>query len=64
MDLKETGYEGVDWIHVVQDSGHGWDFAKNIINLQGMHLVVYINIFNIYHNSYNLILFDFTYCIA
>jgi len=24
MDLKETGWEGVDWIHLIQDRDQWW----------------------------------------
>jgi hypothetical protein len=33
MDLRETGWEFVDWIHVVQDRGQWWALENTVINL-------------------------------
>jgi hypothetical protein len=30
MDLTETGWESVDWIHLVQDRGH-WRAVENTV---------------------------------
>jgi hypothetical protein len=30
----ETGREGVDWIHLVQDREHWWDLVNTLLNLQ------------------------------
>jgi ribosome biogenesis protein Nip4 len=34
MNLKEIGYEDVNWIHLVQDRDHWWVLANTVINLQ------------------------------
>jgi hypothetical protein len=28
MDLEETGYEDVDWIHLAQDKNHQWSIVS------------------------------------
>jgi hypothetical protein len=33
MDLREIGWEGVDWMHLVQDRGQWRDFVNMVINL-------------------------------
>jgi hypothetical protein len=34
MDLKETEWEGVDWIHVAQDRDSGMAVVKTVMNLR------------------------------
>jgi hypothetical protein len=34
MDLKETGWEGVDCIDLAQDRDKCWDLVKLVMNLQ------------------------------
>jgi len=34
MDLREIKWEGVDWIHVTQDSDLFWAFVNTVMNLQ------------------------------
>jgi hypothetical protein len=34
MDLKETGWEGVDWMHLAQDRDQWWALINNFINLR------------------------------
>jgi hypothetical protein len=34
MDLKEIGFEGVDWIHLPQDRGQWWALVNTVMNLQ------------------------------
>jgi hypothetical protein len=34
MNLKETGYEGVDWIHLAQDMVQWWALVNIIMNNQ------------------------------
>jgi hypothetical protein len=34
MDLRETGLEGVDWIHLAQDIDWWWDLVNMVTNLQ------------------------------
>jgi len=34
MDIRETGWKGVDWIHEVQDSDQRQTLVNTIINLQ------------------------------
>jgi hypothetical protein len=29
LDLREVGWEGVDWIHLAQDRDHWWAFGEN-----------------------------------
>jgi hypothetical protein len=31
MDLREIGWDGMDWIHLTQDSG--WALVNTVINL-------------------------------
>jgi hypothetical protein len=33
MDLREIGWEGVDWIHVAQDGDHWQDLMNTVMNL-------------------------------
>jgi len=33
MDYKETGWYGVDWIHLPQDSDMLWADADTVVNL-------------------------------
>jgi hypothetical protein len=32
MDIKETGYECVDWIHLAQDTEQWWALVSTVIN--------------------------------
>jgi hypothetical protein len=34
MDLREIGWEGVDWIHLAQDWNQWWALVNLVINLQ------------------------------
>jgi hypothetical protein len=34
MDLKETGWEGIHWIHLAQDKGMWWALVNMVMNLQ------------------------------
>jgi hypothetical protein len=34
MDCKEVGWEGVDWIHLVQDKDQWWALVNIVINLR------------------------------
>jgi hypothetical protein len=34
MDLREIGWEGVDWIHVPQDRDRWWAVLNGITNLR------------------------------
>jgi hypothetical protein len=34
MDIRETGWEGVDWIHLVQDRDQWQTLVNMIINFQ------------------------------
>jgi len=34
MDLKGTGHEYVDWIHLVQDRDQWWVFGNTVRKLQ------------------------------
>jgi hypothetical protein len=34
MDLREIGWEGVDWIHLAQDSDHWWAVVNTVMNLR------------------------------
>jgi len=34
MDLRETGWEGVDWMHVTQNRDHWWTPVNVVMNLQ------------------------------
>jgi hypothetical protein len=33
LDLRELGWEGVDWIHLVQDRDQWWAVAETAMNL-------------------------------
>jgi hypothetical protein len=33
MDLKETGYKDVDWLHLSQDRDHWWVLVNTAMNL-------------------------------
>jgi hypothetical protein len=34
MDLKEIGWEGMDWMHLAQDRYQWWVFVNMIMNLR------------------------------
>jgi len=34
MDLREIGWEGVDWIHLAQDRDQWQDLVNTVMNLQ------------------------------
>jgi hypothetical protein len=34
IDLKETGWDGAEWIHLVQDRDQWWDSANTPMNIQ------------------------------
>jgi hypothetical protein len=34
MDLREIGWEGVDWIHVAQDRVHWQALVNTVMNLR------------------------------
>jgi hypothetical protein len=34
MDLRETEWEGVDWIHLAQDRYHWQDLVNTVINIR------------------------------
>jgi hypothetical protein len=34
MDLRETGWEGVDWMHVAQNRGKWRTFVNTVMNLR------------------------------
>jgi hypothetical protein len=34
MNLKEIGWEGVNWIHLAQDRDQLWAVLKMLLNLQ------------------------------
>jgi hypothetical protein len=34
MNLKEVGWEGVDWIHLAQDSDQWWALVKTVMDLR------------------------------
>jgi hypothetical protein len=34
MDVKEVGWESVDWIHLAQDRDQWWAHVNAVINLQ------------------------------
>jgi hypothetical protein len=34
MDLRETGWEGVDWMHLAQDRDQWWAVLNTVMNLQ------------------------------
>jgi len=33
MDLRVTGWEGADWIHLAQDRDQGWALVNMVKNL-------------------------------
>jgi hypothetical protein len=33
MDLRETGWEDVDWMHLTQDRGQWWPLVNTVTNL-------------------------------
>jgi hypothetical protein len=34
MDLRETGWVGMDWVHVPQDREQWWAFVNMVMNLR------------------------------
>jgi hypothetical protein len=34
MDLREIGWEGVEWIHLAQDRGRWWAVVNAVMNLR------------------------------
>jgi hypothetical protein len=34
MDLRETGWEVVDWIHLAEDRDKSWAVLNTVMNLQ------------------------------
>jgi len=34
MDLRKTGWEGVDWIHLAHDRDQWWALVNTIMNRQ------------------------------
>jgi hypothetical protein len=34
MDLKEIGWDGMDWIHLVQDRDQWWTLVDMVMNLR------------------------------
>jgi hypothetical protein len=34
LNVREVGWEGVDWINLAQDRNHRWGLLKTLINLQ------------------------------
>jgi hypothetical protein len=34
MDLRETGWEDVDWIHLAQDRDQWWAVVNTVMNLR------------------------------
>jgi len=34
MDLREIGWEGVNWMHLVQDRDHWQALVNTVVNLQ------------------------------
>jgi hypothetical protein len=34
MDLREIGWEDVDWIHLAQDRDQWWALVKTVMNVQ------------------------------
>jgi hypothetical protein len=34
MDLTDTRYKDVEWIHLVQDKGHWWSLVDVVKNLK------------------------------
>jgi hypothetical protein len=35
IDLRETGWEGVDWMHLVQDRDNWWTLVNTVMNHPG-----------------------------
>jgi len=35
MDLREIGWERVDWMHLAQDRSHWWVVVNTVIKLSG-----------------------------
>jgi hypothetical protein len=33
VDLREVGWEGVDWVHLAQDRGQWWTFVNMVMSL-------------------------------
>jgi len=38
MDLRGTGWEGVDWIHLDQDRDHWQDLVSTVMNIRGLEM--------------------------
>jgi len=34
IDLREVGWEDVDWIHLAQDRNEWWDLVNMVLNLR------------------------------
>jgi hypothetical protein len=34
MNLREIGWDGVDWIHLTQNRDHWWAVVNMVMNLQ------------------------------
>jgi hypothetical protein len=34
MDFIERGFEGLEWIHLAQDSNQWWDLVRLVMSLQ------------------------------
>jgi hypothetical protein len=34
MNLREMGWEGVDWMHLAEDWDQRWDLVNTVMNLQ------------------------------
>jgi hypothetical protein len=34
MDLREMGWQGVEWIHLAQDRDHWWALVNAVMNIQ------------------------------
>jgi hypothetical protein len=34
MDLRETGWEGMDWIHLAEDTNHWQAFVNTVMDKQ------------------------------
>jgi hypothetical protein len=37
MDVREIGWQGVDWMHLAQDRDQWWDFVNTLMNLRVPH---------------------------
>jgi hypothetical protein len=35
MDLRKIGWEGVDWMHLVQDRDQWWAVVNTAMNIRG-----------------------------